>query len=60
MATHEELMGLLGRYYQMYQLQAGHPEIAAAAEDQRAKPFVGGSLGRKDSVASRGRNSTKG
>ncbi|MNY28084.1 putative multidrug resistance ABC transporter ATP-binding/permease protein YheH [compost metagenome] len=31
--THEELMELHGRYYQMYQLQAGgHPEIAAGTE----------------------------
>lgn len=32
--NHEELMGLLGRYYQMYQLQQGHPETASAAESE--------------------------
>ncbi|MDU0204522.1 ABC transporter ATP-binding protein [Paenibacillus sp. MAH-36] len=32
--NHEELMGHLGRYYQMYQLQQGHPETAAAGEDE--------------------------
>lgn len=32
--SHEELMGLLGRYYQMYQLQQGHPETASAAESE--------------------------
>ncbi|WP_261303170.1 ABC transporter ATP-binding protein [Paenibacillus andongensis] len=31
---HEELMGLLGRYYQMYQLQQGHSETASAAESE--------------------------
>ncbi|WP_156396913.1 ABC transporter ATP-binding protein [Paenibacillus sp. Soil724D2] len=32
--NHEELMGLLGRYYQMYQLQQGHSETASAAESE--------------------------
>ncbi|WP_307555830.1 ABC transporter ATP-binding protein [Paenibacillus sp. V4I5] len=32
--SHEELMELLGRYYQMYQLQQGHPETASAAESE--------------------------
>lgn len=32
--NHEELMAHLGRYYQMYQLQQGHPETAAADEDE--------------------------
>ncbi|KRE58239.1 ABC transporter ATP-binding protein [Paenibacillus sp. Soil750] len=47
--THEELMGLLGRYYQMYQLQAGHPEIAAAAEsgEPSSEPVAGESIGHK-------------
>jgi ATP-binding cassette subfamily B multidrug efflux pump len=34
--SHEELMGLHGRYYQMYQLQQGHPETAAAEDEVRS------------------------
>lgn len=32
--NHDELMVLGGRYFQMYQLQQGHPETAAANEDE--------------------------
>ena len=45
--NHEELMGLLGRYYQMYQLQAGHPEIAAAAGGRECRAACRRSLGRR-------------
>lgn len=38
--NHDELMQQLGRYYQMYQLQQGHPETAATTEDDEVRSVL--------------------